>query len=78
MLRFHLCLKEKKYAKRLEVWADWFDGSFLELIMQAMDDNELPGKFYSLGSGEDGFAYIFLSPTQYEYLQTHGLLDFGE
>lgn len=70
--------KGKKYAKRLEVWADWFDGSFLELIMQAMDDNELPGKFYSLGSGEDGFAYIFLSPTQYEYLQTHGLLDFGE
>lgn len=66
----------KRYAKRLAVGGDWFDPAFLELIEQAMEENDLPGKFYDLTDGGQASGHVYLNPVQYQYLLKHKLITF--
>jgi hypothetical protein len=43
---YNFVFKDKKYEAMLEFDGDWLDYSFFEMIQQALEENNVAGKFY--------------------------------
>ena len=66
----------KQYWTSVDIQGDWYDEGFLTLINQALEENNLEGRFYDLPDGGQISHHIYLTASQYEYLKTHELLEF--
>ncbi len=59
----------KTYHTELTMERDWLDGGFMGLIEKAMEEHKVEGSFKYCDSDGQFSGFIFLSNTQYEYLQ---------
>ena len=59
----------KTYAKQLHMQSDWLDPAFLELIEQALEENQVDGKIYYCLDNGQASGYIFLNNQQYQFLK---------
>ena len=68
--------KGKTYNTSTEVSGDWYSTKFLELINEAIQENNLSGKYYDLPDGGQMSGHIYLTKDQYNYLVKHDLMEF--
>ena len=65
---FAFDFRGQTYATDLSMDRDWLDGSFLELIQQALVDAGIDGRYYYCVDGGQVGGYIFLTADQHRYL----------
>lgn len=71
-------LNAKVYTTTPQVDNDWIDPDFFTFVDQAVEENNLPGRFYFLiGDGQIA-SVIFLTEKQYRVLKEKELVVFGE
>ena len=75
-LRFNI--GDQLYTRTLDYYGDWIDGEFFSFIASVVSDQNLKGRFYQLYTGGQEASIIYLTPSQYEYVRTHNLLNFPE
>jgi hypothetical protein len=75
--RLQFTLNKKAYTTMLQVESDWIDHEFFSVVDQAVEENNLPGRFYFLAGDGQFASVIFLTEKQYEALKERQLLAFG-
>lgn len=69
--KYGFTFKGKLYETNLKMNRDWLDLQFLELIKQALKEQNIDGDiYYCLNNGQEA-GYIFLNKTQYDYLKKY-------
>jgi hypothetical protein len=69
--RYGFTLQGKKYETTLKMNNDWLDPQFVELIKQAIKDQNIDGNIYYCLDNGQAVGYIFLNKRQYEYLKKY-------
>jgi hypothetical protein len=70
-------LHNKGYAASLHQESKYLDSGFWSLIDSAEHENNPAGRFYNIYPS-DGLTEIYLTNEQYEFLQSHRLLEFTD
>jgi len=68
VIQFSFELNGKKYSEVLDTDVESMDPKFIELIRQALIENNIEGQFFQTSIGGNLGSFMFLNPHQHKYL----------
>lgn len=71
---FSFTMMGTRYETKVETSGDWLDVSFIDLFNTALEENNVPGRFYLIETGDQTALVIYLNETQMKAIKDKNLL----